>query len=290
MTNQPSNSTPMNLFAEINNKLQETKAKNLDEELEEKMNSRGDALYKKISVQDIRDDVHENELKSISNKRETELENKRRFRSNLQLEYGKSLKDALTISKEIYDEADKMTVTTAELLTFIEKFKQNDLVNKYYGLVGLRKLLSLPYNPPVQEIIDAGLVFDFIELTDYKYPEFVYEAVWSLTNITSGTSDQAMSVFNKGGAQKLIDLIDSEYNEIQDQSIWAIGNLAGDNVRFRDKLIALGALKKILHYMKVGERKNLIKSTLWSLSNFCKGKTPPNYEDLQPVILIYLVY
>ena len=47
-----------------------------------------------------------------------------------------------------------------------------DINQKYKGLVSLRKKLSYPANPPIQEIIDFNLATDFINLLNNSYPEF----------------------------------------------------------------------------------------------------------------------
>jgi hypothetical protein len=155
------------------------------------------------------------------------------------------------------------------------------------GLVGIRKVLSLPNEPPIQEVIDAGLVYDFIKYLEHSLPEFQFEALWCLTNIASGTSEHTLSVVNKGGINKIIALIDSNIQEIQEQAIWAIGNIAGDSIKIRDKVIAAKGLEKIIKVFYTAERNTLIKHCTWSISNFCRSKPPPDYEHLKPVKYIY---
>lgn len=146
------------------------------------------------------------------------------------------------------------------------------------------KLKFLANFPPIQEVIDAGLVFDFTKYLDHSLPEFQFEALWCLTNIASGTSDHTMSVVNKGGIEKIITLMDSNIHEIQEQAVWAIGNIASDSVKTRDKVIQKRGLEKIIKIFTTAERVNLIKHCVWSISNFCRSKPAPDFELMKSAI------
>lgn len=47
-----------------------------------------------------------------------------------------------------------------------------DILKQHYGLIGVRKILSIADNPPIQAIIDAGLVPKMIEyVKQNEYPQ-----------------------------------------------------------------------------------------------------------------------
>lgn len=78
--------------------------------------------------------------------------------------------------------------------------------------------------------------------------------------------------------------MDSKIQEIQEQAIWAIGNLAGDSIKIRDKIIQKKGLEKIIKHFSTAERITLIKHSVWAISNFCRSKPAPDYENMKPII------
>lgn len=75
-----------------------------------------------------------------------------------------------------------------------------NILKQHYGMIGVRKILSVAENPPIQAVIDAGLVPRMIEyVKQSEYPQLQLEATWALTNVASGTTVQCQSIIDKGG-------------------------------------------------------------------------------------------
>lgn len=129
-----------------------------------------------------------------------------------------------------------------------------------------------------------------LNLLESAYPEIVYEAIWSLTNIAGGSNDYSASIVSKNGIPKIIALIDSPIKEIQEQAIWCIGNLASDSVQIRDKIISLKGLDKIVSLLAKTDRNSLIKHSIWAITSFCRPDPPMPYETVKPVIRLFLFY
>jgi len=45
----------------------------------------------------------------------------------------------------------------------LQSATSDDILRQHYGLIGIRKILSIADNPPIQPVIDAGLVPKMIE-------------------------------------------------------------------------------------------------------------------------------
>lgn len=147
-----------------------------------------------------------------------------------------------------------------------------------------RRLLSRQQDPPIQAVIDTGIVPKLIEfLRRDQTPQLQFEAAWTLTNIASGNSDQTQTVVQAGAVPVFVQLLSTPSLDVQEQAAWALGNIAGDNAESRDFVISQGALPALLDYLKRNEEGSVTSTRNggWFLSNLCRGKNPsPNFESI----------
>ena len=181
-----------------------------------------------------------------------------------------------------------------------------------------RKLLSIERNPPIAEVIAAGAVPRLVQYCQcYDNPALLLEAAWTLTNISSGTSEHTRVVIDNGAVPVFVGLVRCPHAEVREQAVWALGNIAGDSTRCRDLVLSydmpLGLLSNLLGAMgdlRSGSgggggggaggapsdggagsgsgdesgNMSMLRNATWTISNLCRGKPPPRWPLIAPLL------
>lgn len=177
-----------------------------------------------------------------------------------------------------------VNIDIKDLPALIHTFK-NDPANQFDALQKIRKLLSVEVNPPIQTVIDEGLVPAFIHLLQHGNDDMKFEAAWSITNIASGSSEETRCLVELGAIPVLVASLSLPIQPIVDQCVWALGNIAGDSCYTRDLILREGALSRVIDVINNNPKRVLLRNATWTLSNLCRGKDPkPDWNVVRKAI------
>ncbi|OWM72417.1 hypothetical protein CDL15_Pgr018302 [Punica granatum] len=243
-------------------------------------NSKTDARKKSyktgVDAEEARRRREDNLVEIRKNKREDSLLKKRReglpLQSQLQLADGSQ--NAAAIEKRL-----------ESIPNMVQGVWSDDPALQLEATTGFRKLLSIERCPPIDEVIKAGVVPRFVEfLARNDSPQLQFEAAWALTNVASGTSDNTRVVIDYGAVPMFVQLLSSASDDVREQAVWALGNVAGDSPNCRDLVLGYGALIPLLSQLNEHSKLSMLRNATWTLSNFCRGKPPAQFELVKPAL------
>jgi len=233
--------------------------------------------YKKgIDPDDSRRKREENAVEIRKSRREEQLMKKRR--------------DVATQQNLEFDESDEFSERNRAI---VQGIFSEDPVAQLEATIAVRRMLSVDQNPPIDQVVHAGVVPVFISFLDRdNNHRLQFEASWALTNIASGTSEHTNVVVSHGAVPVFTKLLSSPNDDVREQAVWALGNIAGDGASCRDAVLAAGALEPLLSQLNGYAGQSMLRNATWALSNLCRGKPKPDFERVAPTlpVLTELVY
>ncbi|BFZ17287.1 hypothetical protein BsWGS_20326 [Bradybaena similaris] len=185
-------------------------------------------------------------------------------------------------------EEEEKTLTTS-LPEILSGMYSADLTRILMATKSLQRMLTRESNLSKDEIIEAGLLTPLVTFLgcDYDGEHLIQdEAVWALTTIASGTSQQRHAVVQAGAVPQLIRLLASPHVAIVHDCVWTLGKIISDEAELRDFVIESGILPPLMRLVDVNAPPDFLGTVAWVISTLCRNnKSPPKLEAINACLL-----
>eukprot|EP00051_Salpingoeca_urceolata_P032106 m.496455 g.496455 ORF g.496455 m.496455 type:complete len:521 (-) comp47742_c0_seq1:289-1851(-) len=177
-------------------------------------------------------------------------------------------------------------LSVADIPSILQGMSSSDTTTQLQSTNRCRMLLSKEKNPPIDDVIKAGLVPRLVQLLAREdNPKLQFEAAWALTNIASGNDRQTRAVVDANAVPRFIKLLTSTNDDVREQAVWALGNIAGDSAELRDMTLKLNILPPLLTILNPNSKMSMLRNATWTLSNLCRGKKPqPDFAIIKHAV------
>ncbi|XP_076324088.1 importin subunit alpha-3-like [Tachypleus tridentatus] len=231
-------------------------------------------------------------LQHFKNKGKDQDEMRRR-RNEVTVELRKSKRDESLLKRRnvpVTDSTDEdeteWNVNNSNLQMIVQNASSTEPGVQLTAVQTARKLLSSDRNPPIDDLINSGILPIFIHcLQQEDNPSLQFEAAWALTNIASGTSAQTQAVVIAGSVPWFLNLLRSPHQNVCEQAVWALGNIIGDGPQLRDFVIRAGVIPPLLALIKPDTPLSFLRNITWVIVNLCRNKEPPPPKEAVSEIL-----
>ncbi|KAK1587575.1 hypothetical protein Q3G72_014330 [Acer saccharum] len=152
-----------------------------------------------------------------------------------------------------------------------------------WAITQFRMLLSAECSPPIEEVIQSGVVPCFVYfLRSDDSPRLQFEAAWVLTNIASGTIENIRVLLAHNAVSKLTKLLVSPSDDVCEQAMWALINIANGTNDEIQAVIDAGVCPRLVEFLTHPSPfpSSIMKEACWTISNITAG----NKEQIHAVI------
>ena len=183
--------------------------------------------------------------------------------------------------------------------TVIAGLNSDHLNEQIKASTQLRMLLS-GINPPIQMVIDAGVVPRLVQFVreDFEYvvspsPKLQLEAAWILAQIVSSTSDHIRVVVEEDGVPIFCSLMGSRDESTRLRAASALGLMAIESPTYRDMVLEEGMMELLPDHIRedlVADGEQSIRSLralVALLTQLCRGDPPLELYRVAPALEVF---
>ena len=181
-------------------------------------------------------------------------------------------------------EFDRVLALPAELV--LAMMRSTNPGVQFRCVKALREVLSKE-QAPIDEALGLGVLPDLVRIVDKTtaFPQLQTEAVWTLSNIASGTQGHAHAVVAAGAIDILIQGVCSPHPPLSEYCVQALGDIAGDSPPLRDKVLQANLVPLITTTLGGSSRpKSYVRCAVWTASNLMRGNPPPALDEVEPLV------
>lgn len=158
----------------------------------------------------------------------------------------------------------------------VELLRQSSLVE---GMKTLRMCLAEPHAPPIDAILDSGIMPLIVVYLDPAAPnstaELLHEASWAMLNMLSGNDEQTTRATDaEGTVPAIIALLRNRSIpcRTREHAAWAIGNIAGTRADFRDELLNMDCFEVLVEFTTDCTLQRFsVENGLWAMCNLARS-------------------
>lgn len=177
------------------------------------------------------------------------------------------------------------------IAALVQAINSDEPKKRLSATIEFRRMLSVEDQPPIQQVIDSGAVPRLMQFLGFGNDDKLqFEAAWTITNIASGSTSHTKCVVDHGGIWAFVELLKSPNSEVQEQAVWALGNIAGDSPEYRDLVLKTNNSMRLLIAILNAPKQpkvTMVRNATWCMSNFCRGKPKPRFEEIKACIPVF---
>ncbi|KAG8817408.1 Importin alpha subunit (Karyopherin alpha subunit) (Serine-rich RNA polymerase I suppressor protein) [Serendipita sp. 399] len=150
-----------------------------------------------------------------------------------------------------------------------------DLAQQIEATARIRRLLSKEDNPPIEQVIRAGLIPAFVEFLKSPDQQLQVQtpALRCIGNIVTGDDLQTQVVIASGALPALLPIFRSHREGLRKEACWTVSNILAGTTKQIQSIVDAGLWPELVNCMSSAEPRTR-REACWAVSNATSGASP----------------